>query len=127
MRMSMPNRRPAEMDQLLIVRLRAPCYILYVSSQHSAFSSQKRQGFILSVLLLLAATCLAADHGRGQLLYITVHSSALEHNRVGDSPDRDVSIYLPPGYDSGTRRYPVLYLLHGYTGNDRGWMTPNYV
>ena len=25
------------------------------------------------------------------------------------------------------QRYPVLYLLHGYTGDERGWMNPSYV
>lgn len=31
--------------------------------------------------------------------------------------DRKILIYLPPGYDTQTtRRYPVLYLLHGYGG-----------
>ena len=44
-----------------------------------------------------------------------------------DSPDREVAIYLPPNYDKANQRYPVLYLLHGYTGNDRGWMDPTYV
>lgn len=28
------------------------------------------------------------------------------------------SIYLPPGYNSSERSYPVLYLLHGYSGNE---------
>ncbi len=47
---------------------------------------------------------------------------------MADSPDREVSIYLPPDYAKETQqRYPVLYLLHGYTGNDRGWMDPGYV
>ena len=33
--------------------------------------------------------------------------------------DREVIIYLPPGYDATTRRrYPVLYLLHGWGGFD---------
>jgi enterochelin esterase-like enzyme len=27
--------------------------------------------------------------------------------------------YLPPGYDGGTRRYPVIYWLHGLGGNQR--------
>ncbi|RYX81644.1 esterase family protein, partial [bacterium] len=27
-------------------------------------------------------------------------------------------VYLPPGYDKGTARYPVIYLLHGQPG---GW------
>ena len=31
------------------------------------------------------------------------------------------SIYLPEGYEQGNRRYPVLYLLHGYSDNETGW------
>ena len=33
----------------------------------------------------------------------------------------EYSIYLPPGYDQTNRRYPVLYLLHGYTDDETGW------
>lgn len=34
--------------------------------------------------------------------------------------DREVIIYLPPGYSTqATRRYPVVYLLHGYGGFDK--------
>jgi len=41
---------------------------------------------------------------------------------LGDPADQPVSVYLPPRYftDPG-RRYPVLYLLHGYTGVPREW------
>jgi enterochelin esterase-like enzyme len=31
-------------------------------------------------------------------------------------------IYLPPGYDSGTTRYPVLYMLHGRAGHYGEWV-----
>jgi S-formylglutathione hydrolase FrmB len=31
-------------------------------------------------------------------------------------------IYLPPGYDSGDRRYPVVYLLHGLGGDEDSWV-----
>jgi len=31
------------------------------------------------------------------------------------------SIYLPAGYQENSRKYPVLYLLHGYTDNETGW------
>jgi enterochelin esterase-like enzyme len=30
-------------------------------------------------------------------------------------------VYLPPGYDSGSQAYPVLYMLHGYSGNYLEW------
>lgn len=31
------------------------------------------------------------------------------------------SIYLPSGYEHTQRRYPVLYLLHGYSDDETGW------
>lgn len=53
---------------------------------------------------------------------ITVHGASLEGNLDGDSADRKVSVYLPPSYGkSGSRRYPVLYLLHGFTDSDSYW------
>ena len=46
---------------------------------------------------------------------IKVHSKALEGNLQGESPDRDVVVYLPPDYAlNKNRRYPVVYVLHGY-------------
>ena len=36
---------------------------------------------------------------------------------------RPASIYLPPGY-SASRKYPVLYLLHGIGGNETHWPGP---
>jgi enterochelin esterase-like enzyme len=39
---------------------------------------------------------------------------------VGDN--RDYFVYTPPGYDPrATRRYPVLYLLHGYSDLANAW------
>ncbi len=37
---------------------------------------------------------------------------------------RDVAyaVYLPPDYAISTRRYPVVYLLHGYTDDESGWI-----
>jgi len=64
----------------------------------------------------------AADSGQaGHLERITVHGASLEGNLSGDSPDRQVSIYLPPGYEKSRQRYPVLYLLHGFTDSDAKW------
>jgi L-ascorbate metabolism protein UlaG (beta-lactamase superfamily)/enterochelin esterase-like enzyme len=36
---------------------------------------------------------------------------------------RRMHIYLPPGYDNSTDRYPVLYLLHGGGDTDDGWIS----
>jgi len=36
--------------------------------------------------------------------------------------DRDYYVYTPPGYESsGKRKYPVLYLLHGFSDDASGW------
>ncbi|MBK8504348.1 MAG: esterase [Saprospiraceae bacterium] len=51
-----------------------------------------------------------------------MHSKALEGNLIGDSPDREVSIYLPPSYQKDlNKRFPVLYMLHGFTDRDDKW------
>jgi len=61
----------------------------------------------------------AAVSGSGTVDHITVHGKALEGNLEGDSPDREVAVYLPPSYAGDeARRYPVVYLLHGYGGRD---------
>ena len=79
------------------------------------------------ILLLLSLAATARETSRGQVVHITVHGGSLDNNRIGESVDRAVAVYLPPDYDTSTQRYPVLYLLHGYTGDERGWMNPAYV
>jgi len=60
----------------------------------------------------------------GQLVYDTVHSVALEKNVYGDSPNREVLVYLPASYATSTdKRYPVIYLMHGYGATERGSWT----
>lgn len=36
--------------------------------------------------------------------------------------DVKYSIYLPPDYFTSSRSYPVVYLLHGYTDDETGWI-----
>jgi enterochelin esterase-like enzyme len=69
---------------------------------------------ILAVFMFPAGKAqTTAKQGRWEK--IRVHGKALEGNLEGDSPDRDVFIYLPASYASSpNRRYPVVYFLHGY-------------
>ena len=37
---------------------------------------------------------------------------------MGENATRAISVYLPPGYDAGDQRYPVIYFLHGFSGDN---------
>jgi S-formylglutathione hydrolase len=81
-------------------------------------------------LLVLTGLNAQAETLHGIVQRIKVHGKGLEGNLEGDSPDRDVAVYLPPSYNSaGNRRYPVLYLLHGFTDDlDKWWgVKPHFV
>ncbi|HEY4000261.1 MAG TPA: alpha/beta hydrolase family protein [Candidatus Xenobia bacterium] len=45
----------------------------------------------------------------------TFHSASLGR-------DMRYNAVLPAGYDRGNRRYPVLYLLHGFSGDYQNWV-----
>jgi enterochelin esterase-like enzyme len=54
--------------------------------------------------------------------HIKVHGTALESNLEGDAVDRDVFVFLPPSYlKEKSRRYPVVYALHGYSIGAEQW------
>jgi enterochelin esterase-like enzyme len=78
----------------------------------------------LVLALLLGAVQTNAPAKKGNVEHIKVHGKSLEGNLEGDSPDRDVFVYLPPGYAANSnQRYPVVYLLHGYGLTGERWMS----
>ena len=81
--------------------------------------------FFSNQLAFAATAAVAPATAHGTYARIKVHGKSLEGNLSGEPTDRDVSVYLPPSYQAQTtRRYPVLYLLHGYTNSDIGWFGP---
>jgi enterochelin esterase-like enzyme len=53
---------------------------------------------------------------------IQIHGTSLEGNLEGDAVDRDVLVFLPPGYaKEKRRRYPVVYALHGFFIGAEQW------
>ena len=64
---------------------------------------------------------------QGSLVTDSVSSPGLAGNVLGDSPVRRTLVYLPPSYDHDrSRRYPVLYLLHGATSVPEEWIDGTY-
>jgi enterochelin esterase-like enzyme len=54
------------------------------------------------------------DVAHGTLSYVWYESPSLERRRR-------MQVYTPAGYETSTTRYPVLYLLHGYGGDENEW------
>lgn len=72
---------------------------------------------------LLVVVCFLSSFVKSQTLN---NSGKVLESRSFDSKilAKQVSytIYLPPGYDHSDRKYPVVYLLHGYTDSDIAWV-----
>jgi enterochelin esterase-like enzyme len=43
-------------------------------------------------------------------------SKVLKNNPLKDPYIRDVIVYLPPSYKKSGKKYPVVYLISGFTG-----------
>ncbi|MFN8355385.1 MAG: alpha/beta hydrolase-fold protein [Spirosomataceae bacterium] len=58
-------------------------------------------------------------------LALAQHGKVLEGKTIKSTilgKDVRYSVYLPPDYETSDRKYPVVYLLHGYTDDDTGWL-----
>jgi S-formylglutathione hydrolase FrmB len=53
----------------------------------------------------------------GKLTHFTINATTLQ-NDADENQNRNVSVYLPPGYEKGNKRFPVIYYLHGFMGTD---------
>lgn len=57
-----------------------------------------------------------------QLFSQSVVKESLQFRSEKMGKDVRYSIYLPDGYDVSDRKYPVLYLLHGWTDDETSWL-----
>ena len=56
------------------------------------------------------------------LEHLKIHGASLEGNLEGDAIDREVLVFLPPSYAAEkSRRYPVVYALHGFSIGAEQW------
>jgi enterochelin esterase-like enzyme len=101
-------------------------------TEHSPVRELRALVHALAILIVAAGTALAQvktnapDPVPGArpatVERITIHGRALEGNLEGDAVDRPVIIVLPPTYArERSRRYPVVYALHGYSIGAEQW------
>ncbi|RXM39938.1 esterase [Chryseobacterium sp. CH21] len=77
----------------------------------------KKSGFLLIMFVLLAQFLWAQKIPEGKVVITYITAKTLQ-NKVGENPRRRVSVYLPPDYEKSSKRYPVIYFLHGFFWND---------
>ena len=56
------------------------------------------------------------DVPHGAMAQVTYYSKSLDRFRR-------MHIYTPPGYENNREKYPIFYLLHGFSDNDNAWPT----
>jgi S-formylglutathione hydrolase FrmB len=74
----------------------------------------KKQFYFLAILMLLFNLTFAQNMGKvseGKIVKSAIMGKDVKY-----------TIYLPAGYETSERSYPVVYLLHGYSDDDTGWL-----
>jgi enterochelin esterase-like enzyme len=69
--------------------------------------------FSIVALFLLMAGC---SLKKGEVKQYQIQSKILSDG--GETAQRTLSVYLPEGYNTSEASYPVLYLIHGFGGNN---------
>jgi S-formylglutathione hydrolase FrmB len=74
--------------------------------------------FLAAITMVCLAHIDLAQAGEPRYVLDKISSPSLAGNLLGDSATRSMWVWLPPSYDtSPDKRYPTLYLLHGFTGD----------
>lgn len=91
-------------------------------------SQLKKILFVTSVLFLIYTPTYSQDivkqapagfdHYQADILHGKIDTISYESKTVGST--RRALVYTPPGY-STSKKYPVLYLLHGIGGDEKEW------
>jgi S-formylglutathione hydrolase len=81
----------------------------------------------IGLLLALSPAALAQEAAKapaGRVVEAKIEAASLKGNLLRDPATQSFAIYLPPGYDtSPSKRFPSLYLLHGFLRDNTDWTT----
>ena len=80
-------------------------------------ATERMQVTVRSILYVPGAAFMdERDVPHGNVQTVSYYSSVLKKFR-------EIHVYIPPGYDTNAKKYPVLYLLHGANESDDSWHT----
>ena len=83
--------------------------------------------FSVAALSMVGIGCTFSNSESGEIRKITYASKDYENGGT-DATQKPAFVYLPAGFDKAdtSKKYPVLYLMHGVGGNESEWgMTNN--
>ena len=95
-------------------------------------SNRKRSILVLLPLLLVlvAASAIAQQPAPrtavGRVIETTIPAPSLRGNLLSEPIEQSIVVYLPPGYDATQKRFPTVYLLHGYQSDPKVWTRGAY-
>jgi enterochelin esterase-like enzyme len=73
---------------------------------------------VVTAVALLTVTPAPTSRAQdGRIERGTISSAALAGSLFNDPTNRPYAVYLPASYAQSQRRYPVFYMLHGWTGD----------
>lgn len=83
-------------------------------------TSFRRGSLVVSVVPMNTPILPSLGTLRGRIEFPRLESKALRGNRIGDPHVREVPTYVPP--PTGQERYPVVFLLTGFTGRPHDFL-----
>lgn len=82
----------------------------------------QRDGQRYDSLLMISGPASEAWEFKPQVAHGTV-AAVWYPSEVLKQSARRMYVYTPPGYEAGSEKYPVMYLLHGAGGDEDAWTT----
>nr|MBA2499789.1 esterase family protein [Chitinophagaceae bacterium] len=79
-----------------------------------------KKQFTFILFFFIAINAVAQDTSKVETKKFIAPS--IQNNKGGEDANRNLTIYLPPGYAKSKDRYPVIYFLHGFAVQDNEMM-----
>ncbi|MYE90632.1 hypothetical protein F4X33_16730, partial [Candidatus Poribacteria bacterium] len=73
--------------------------------------------FILMTLLIVCSQPILSASESQLIRWPPIIWPTLTENLIGEDGSKVIRVYLPPSYEFTEKRYPVIYVLHGFNGN----------
>ena len=82
------------------------------------FLNMSLRFIVVTLMVVCSQSSLSASEGR-LISWPPIIWETLKENLIGEDGSKIIRVYLPPSYDFTDKRYPVVYVLHGFNGTSK--------